>query len=149
MRWNFFFFSRYPENCDVLLGKYKELNEWLNKMMNRAYKQRPDCKDILTKKDSWALNKQNFNSSEINKIDRIILEKTNQQNGNNPSLVYSILRSKLKGVKRSELKRSEVTNTLDSLNFHPISSILMGFIYWFERSRAGSWCLLKINRIKK
>jgi len=135
----FFFFSRYPENCDVLLGKYKELNDWLNKTMNRAYNSRPDCKEILEKKDSWALNKQNFNSSEINKIDRIILEKTNQQNENNPSLVYSILQSKLKGVKRSKPMRSQVTNTLDSFNFHPISSTLMGVIHWFERSRVGPW----------
>jgi hypothetical protein len=106
-------------------------------MLDRAYNLRPDCKEILREKDSWALNKQNFNSSEINEIDRIILEKTNQQNENNPSLVYSILQSKLKGVKRSKPTRSQVTNTLDSLNFHPISSTLMGVINWFERSRAG------------
>jgi hypothetical protein len=102
-------------------------------MRQRPYDLRPDCKEILEKKDSWALTEQNFNDFEINNFDQI-LERTNQQN----LLVYSILQSKLEGIKRIKSGKSELKKASDSLDLHPYSSILLGFINLYEKYRAGS-----------
>ncbi len=101
----------YPENS--LKNKYEELNSWYQKMIDEPYNTRPDCKEILNKRYSWGLSKQEFDS-EIDKIEKVIKERIKSEKvveiskeGNKEekkkqeavSLVYFILQSKLKTKK--------------------------------------------------
>ncbi len=99
-------------------------------MLERKYKVRPDCKDILKEKDSWALTEQDF---EIDDIDQILLEGKSQQN-----LVHTILQSKLEGIKRIKSGKSKLKKASDSLDLHPYSLILLGCIDLYEKYRSGT-----------
>ncbi len=69
--------------------KYKESLELCNEMTARFPQKRPDCEDILNRKNSWVLNGEEF---EINdELKKELIPKIVDEN----QIVFSILKSKL------------------------------------------------------
>jgi hypothetical protein len=61
-----FSFDEDEENIPtLLLSKYEELKDLYEKMTVKNFKNRPDCSQLLEDKNSWSLEKTEFNFSEI------------------------------------------------------------------------------------
>ncbi len=94
----FYLFSSYDdiENISNLLKtKYKASLELCNEMTARLLNKRPNCEEILERKNWWALNKE---ALEINdELQNIIASKERE----NEFQIYSILRSEINLVEDS------------------------------------------------
>ncbi len=70
-------------------GKYNECFKLCKEMTSRASDERPDCEEILKRKNSWALNDEEF---EINdELKKDLNPKLDDEN----QIVFSLLKSKL------------------------------------------------------
>jgi hypothetical protein len=90
-----------------LNGKYKECLELCNKMTVNLSYERPDCEEILKRKNLWALNKEEL---EINdELENIIASKEREIE----LTIYPMLRSEINLIENSsscylqELESSE------------------------------------------
>ncbi len=91
-----------------LKKKYKESFELCNEMAARLPQKRPDCDDILEKKNSWALNEREF---EINdELEKIIDSKESE----NELTIYLFLRSKMISDKAIKSKYKRIHNCVIS-----------------------------------
>jgi hypothetical protein len=88
------FFRSYDDNhsiTDLLKSKFQNAVE-LYCDMTVLQNKRPNCEQILMKKDLWALNEEEFGiNDELKKI-------INSKESENDSTIYSMLRSKFKRV---------------------------------------------------
>ncbi len=83
-------YDDYQNISEQLKNKYNESLELYDKMHSDFPHKRPNCEEILERKNSWALNKEEF---EINDE----LEKMIGSKGNEYELtIYSLLSLKLK-----------------------------------------------------
>ncbi|HEY6435319.1 MAG TPA: hypothetical protein VIY47_01900 [Ignavibacteriaceae bacterium] len=70
------------------MPKFRKAKDFLIQMTNRAYKERPDCQQILDNKHLWALNREEFNAQQE-------LRFVEENELNNP-YVYSMIITKLR-----------------------------------------------------
>ncbi len=85
-------------------GKYKECIELCNEMTAKLSHKRPDCEEIHKRKNSWALNEEEFKINE--KLKKIIDLKESE----NELTIYSMLRSKMISDKAIKSKSKRVHN---------------------------------------
>ncbi len=96
-------------------GKYKECIELCDEMTARLAHKRPNCEEVLKRKNLWALNKEKL---EINdELENIIASKEPE----NGLKIYSMLRSKISLMENSSLgavtlKRSRSPEQTDQVS---------------------------------
>jgi hypothetical protein len=83
---------------NLLKSKYKASLELCNEMTARLLNKRPNCEEILDKKNSWALNKEELEISD--ELEDIIASKERE----NEFTIYLILRSEIKIESQLESK---------------------------------------------
>jgi hypothetical protein len=86
------YFRSYNDHQDIseeLKIKYNESLELYNQMTSNLPHKRPKCKEIMEKKDLWALNEKEFEINDELKNELIL--KLNDKN----QIVFSIIKSKL------------------------------------------------------
>jgi hypothetical protein len=100
--YSIFFFSSEVEiqsKFNRLNGKYKECIELCNEMTQRFSDKRPDCEEILKRKNSWALNEEEL---EINdELEDIIASKERENESELELTIYSMLRSEIDLIENS------------------------------------------------
>ncbi len=69
--------------------KYKESLELCNEMTQRFPHKRPNCEEILERKNTWALNEEEFEIDD--ELRQELILKMNDEN----QIVFSLLKSKL------------------------------------------------------
>ncbi len=86
------FFRSYEDNdsiTDLLKSKFQNSVELYDDMTRSLQKKRPNCEEILEKKNLWALNEEEFEVDD--EMREEIITKVNDEN----QIVFSILKSKL------------------------------------------------------
>ncbi len=85
------YFRSYNDHQNIskeLKVKFNESLKLYGKMFSVFPHERPNCEEILERKKKWALNEEEF---EINEFEKIIDSKENE----NELTIYSMLRSKM------------------------------------------------------
>jgi hypothetical protein len=72
------------------LNKYENATKICDSMITNAYRKRPNCDEILSEKQDWALTELKLNDEDCNKIKNIM--KIKIQKGFS---IYHIIKAKL------------------------------------------------------